>query len=62
MVEAITDTLDTGWQESSKKEEFIKEIRRKLTKLILKDYQEKIKIKDFAKYLNRIIDVIQRKF
>lgn len=62
MVEAITETLDTDWQESSKKEEFIKEIRRKLTKLILKDYQEKIKIKDFAKYLNRIIDVIQRKF
>lgn len=62
MVEAITKTLDTGWQESSKKEEFIKEIRRKLTKLILKDYQGKIEIKDFPKYLNRIIDVIQRKF
>jgi len=62
MVEAITETLDKGWQESSKREEFIKDIKRKLTKLVLKDYGDKIKVKDFAKYLNRIIDVVQRKF
>jgi hypothetical protein len=62
MVEMIGGTIDTGWQESSKKEEFLKDIKRKLTKLILKDYKDKIKVKDFAKYINRIIDVVQRKF
>ncbi|MFA5925623.1 MAG: type I restriction endonuclease subunit R [Parcubacteria group bacterium] len=62
MVEAITETLDKGWQESSKREEFVKEIKRKLTKLILKDYKDKIQVRDFPKYINRIIDVVQRKF
>lgn len=62
MTEEITDVVDEGWKESSKKEEFIKEIKRRLTKLIIKDYKDKIEISDFPKYLNRIIDIIQKKF
>jgi hypothetical protein len=30
--------------------------------LILKDYKNKIKISDFSKYLNRLIDIIIKKF
>jgi hypothetical protein len=62
MTEMIKGSLDEGWQESAKKEEFLRDIKRNLTKLILKDYGDKVKVKDFAKYLNRIIDVVQRKF
>lgn len=62
ITQAILDTVDEGWQESSKKEEFIKEIKRRLTKIALKDYKDTIKINDFSKYINRIIDIVQRKF
>jgi len=33
-----------------------------LQELILKDYKEKIKVNDFHKYLNRLVDVIIKKF
>jgi hypothetical protein len=62
MTEEITDVVDEGWKESSKKEEFVKEIKRRLTKLIIKDYKGKVEIADFPKYLNRIMDIVQKKF
>lgn len=58
----LEDVLDDGWQDSSKREEFIKEAKRTLQELILKDYKNKIKISDFNKYLNRLIDIIIKKF
>jgi type I restriction enzyme, R subunit len=58
----LDSALDDGWQESSKREEFIKEAKRTLQELILKDYKGKIKVSDFHKYLNRLVDIIIKKF
>jgi len=62
MAHRLEDVLDDGWQNSSKREEFIKEAKRTLQELILKDYRGKIQISDFHKYLNRLIDVVIKKF
>jgi len=62
MAARLADILDDGWQDSSKREEFLKEAKRTLQELILKDYKNKIKVSDFNKYLNRLIDIVIRKF
>jgi len=62
-IKEITDNiLDEGWQESVKREDFIKDIKKQLQLLILKEYRGKIKITDFHKYLNRLEDIIIKKF
>lgn len=58
----LKNVLDEGWQDSSKREEFLKEAKRTLQELILKDYKDRIKVSDFHKYLNRLIDVVIRRF
>ena len=62
MASRLEKVLDEGWQDSSKREEFLKEAKRTLQELILKDYKDKIKISDFHKYLNRLIDVVIKRF
>lgn len=62
MAHRLEEALDAGWQDSSKREEFLKEAKRTLQELILKDYRDRIKVSDFQKYLNRLIDVVLRKF
>lgn len=62
MARRIESIIDENWQESSKREEFLKEIKRTLQELILKDYKGKIKVSDFHKYLNRLADIIIKKF
>jgi type I restriction enzyme R subunit len=56
------DILDEGWQESSKREEFIKEIKKIAQDLVLKEYKDKVKVADFHKYLNRLVDIVIKKF
>jgi len=58
----IEDDLDAGWQESSKRDVFIKDIKQTLQELILKDYRDRFKVKDFPKFLNRLVDIIIKKF
>jgi type I restriction enzyme R subunit len=58
----IEDDLDTGWQESSKRDVFIKDIKQTLQELILKDYKDQFKVNDFPKFLNRLVDIIIKKF
>ncbi len=62
MASRLEDILDENWQDSSKREEFLKEAKRTLQELILKDYKGKIKISDFHKYLNRLVDVVIKRF
>jgi len=62
MAKRLEDILDEGWQDSSKREEFLKEAKRTLQELILKDYKDKIKVSDFHKYLNRLVDVVVKRF
>jgi len=58
----IEDDLDVGWQESSKRDVFIKDIKQTLQELILKDYKYRFTVKDFPKFLNRLVDIITKKF
>jgi len=58
----IEDDLDTGWQESSKRDIFIKDVKQTLQELILKDYKDQFRVKDFPKFLNRLVDIIIKKF
>jgi len=58
----IEEDLDSGWQESSKRDVFIKDIKQTLQELILRDYKDKFEVKDFPKFLNRLVDIIIRKF
>ncbi len=58
----IEDDLDAGWQESSKRDMFVKDIKQTLQELILRDYKGRFIVKDFPKFLNRLVDVITKKF
>jgi len=60
--ENIEGILDNGWQESSKRDAFIKDIKQTLQKLILQDYRSNVTVKDFPKFLNRMVDIITKKF
>lgn len=58
----IEDDLDSGWQESSKRDVFIKNVKQTLQELILRDYKDNFIVKDFHKFLNRLVDIIIKKF
>lgn len=58
----IEDDLDSGWQESSKRDAFIKDIKQTLQQLILRDYKSRFIVNDFPKFLNRLVDIITKKF
>jgi hypothetical protein len=62
MTKRLLDILDEGWQESSKRDEFLKEAKRIIQELILKEYKDRVKVAEFHKYLNRLIDIIIKKF
>jgi hypothetical protein len=58
----LRDVLDEGWQETAKKEEFIKSVKQQIQELILRDYRDKVTIDDFPKLMNRLVDVIVKNF
>jgi len=58
----IEDDLDFGWQESSKRDVFIKDIKQTLQELILRDYKDRFTVNNFPKFLNRLVDIIIKKF
>lgn len=60
----LNSVLDFQWQESARREEIIKDIKQRLQKMILQDYKGKLEVdkKDFSKYLNRLEDLIIKKF
>lgn len=58
----LDDVLDSGWQDSSKRDTFIKDIKQILQELILKDYKGCFEVNDFPKFLNRLVDIILKKF
>ena len=62
VVKQLADLLDKGWQNSAKREELIKTVKRILQELLLKEYKDKINIKDFSKLANRLVDIIIKKF
>lgn len=62
LAKRLEGILDEGWQESSKREEFIKGIKQVIQELLLKDYKSKLKVTDFSKLLNRLVDIVIKKF
>ncbi len=58
----LTGLLDGGWQDSSKREEFIKTVKQIVQEVVLKNYRGKIQIQDFPKFLNRLVDVVVKRF
>lgn len=54
--------LDEGWQNSSKREEFLKGVKQTIQELVLKEYKDKINVPDFPKFLNRLVDIVTKKF
>jgi type I restriction enzyme, R subunit len=62
LTEELDETLDKNWQESTKREEFLKEIKRVIQFLVLKGFKGKLKVNNFDKYLNRLVDIIIKKF
>ncbi len=62
MTNRLENILDEGWQESSKRDEFLKEVKRIVQELVLKEYRDRIQVSDFHKYLNRLVDIVMKKF
>lgn len=58
----ISEILDVGWQNSSKREEFIKAVKREVQELVLKKYGKLLPTVEFPKLLNRIVDIVNKKF
>jgi type I restriction enzyme R subunit len=58
----LESTLDEGWQNSSKREEFLKGVKQIIQELILKDYKGRVQVEDFPKFLNRLVDIVFKKF
>lgn len=62
MTKRFEDILDKGWQESSKRDEFLKEAKRIVQELVLREYKGRVQVAEFQKYLNRLIDIVIKKF
>jgi type I restriction enzyme R subunit len=62
MTKRFEDILDKGWQESSKRDEFLKETKRIVQELVLREYKGRVQVAEFQKYLNRLIDIVIKKF
>ncbi|PIP33183.1 hypothetical protein COV53_01405 [Candidatus Gottesmanbacteria bacterium CG11_big_fil_rev_8_21_14_0_20_37_11] len=58
----LQSILDEGWQNSSKREEFLKGVKQIIQELTLKNYKGKIQVEDFPKFLNRLVDIVLKKF
>jgi len=59
----LTDhILDSNWQNSSKYDLFIKNVKRTILELTLKEFKDRLKISDFTKFQNRLTDAIIKTF
>lgn len=54
--------LDKNWQGSSKYDLFVKNIKRTVLELTLKEYKDRLSIEDFPKFQNRITDAVIKTF
>ena len=59
----LADILDTGWQSSILRDEFIRKIKQLLQKMILTDYKDKISVapENVQNILNKMTDIIEDK-
>lgn len=62
VTKGLVEILDKGWQESSKKDEFLRDIQRIIQEITLKDYKNILDIQDFQKFMNDLVDRIIKKF
>ncbi len=60
--EYLDSTLDPLWQGDSRREDFLKDIKQTIQRLVLQDYKEKLSVEEFPRYLNRLVDIILKKW
>ncbi|MFA6251454.1 MAG: type I restriction endonuclease subunit R [Candidatus Paceibacterota bacterium] len=60
--EYLDDLLPEGWQDTLRREDFLKDIKRQIQQMLLQEYRDNLVVRDFQKYLNRLVDVILKKF
>ena len=58
----LDDLLDEGWQDTIRREDLLKDIKRQVQQMLLQEYKESLIVNNFQKYLNRLIDIILKKF
>ena len=58
----LNDLLPDVWQETARREDFLKDIKRQVQQMLLQEYKDSLVVRDFQKYLNRLVDVILKKF
>ena len=56
----VEDDVDAGWQESSKRDAFVKDIKQTLQEPYFEGLQRSTKREDFPKFLNRLVDIISK--
>lgn len=54
--------LDANWQGSSKYDLFVKNIKKAILELTLKDYRDRLRVTDFSKLQNRLTDAVIKTF
>lgn len=58
----LKDLLPYGWQDDMRREDFLKDIKRNVQMMLLQEYKDRLIIIDFSKYLNRLVDVVLKKY
>ena len=58
----LKDLLPYGWQDTMRREDFLKDIKRQVQMMLLQDYRDQMSINDFSKYLNRLVDLVLKKY
>jgi type I restriction enzyme R subunit len=62
--DTVQDLLDEGWRDSSKRDIFLKDIRKILQEKMWKEYKEALggDTTGFSKVMNRLVDIIQKSY
>lgn len=56
------EVLDANWQNSSKRDLFLKNVKLTVLELTLKTYRDRLKVSDFPKLQNRLTDAVVKMF
>ncbi|MDR0463255.1 MAG: hypothetical protein LBG64_03495, partial [Pseudomonadales bacterium] len=62
IIQKLRNILDHNWQNSSKREEFLKGVKQTIQEVILREYKDEVQIDDFHKFLNRFVDIVVKVF
>ena len=58
----LEDLLDEEWQETTKRDYFIKQVKKMVLDMTRKEYVDRVAVDDFATFQNRIVDIVIKRF